>query len=94
MLETVPNIPTTQQIRALQRLLLRAVRRRSLADAAVGDIRATLQGICDHPDPVAYHWEHDNGFGRQTPQIGARCTYCGWIDRWKLGRFVDPKELD
>ncbi len=37
---------------------------------------------CTHPVMREFSWEHDNGYGRQTTNIGLRCTLCLHENRW------------
>lgn len=53
-----------------------------------------LKLVCDHSKPEPYKWESDNGYGRQRWITGQRCTYCGYVDLWNRGRFLDTAELD
>ncbi len=59
----------------------------------IDSILVRLRGICDHSKNELYMWESDNGYGRQTMIAGRRCSYCGFIDLWHRGRFVDPLEI-
>lgn len=40
--------------------------------------RHALAQDCDHPEKYVdnYHWEHDNGYGRQTQRVGKICNIC------------------
>ena len=53
----------------------------------------TGKNICDHSKTEEFHWEHDNGYGRQSKMTGKRCVYCGWKDLWNHGRFCNPADL-
>jgi hypothetical protein len=55
-------------------------------------LKEALKGVCDHSETTTYTWEHDNGYGRQSKMKGKRCVFCGWLDLWADGRFVDPSE--
>lgn len=48
---------------------------------------------CDHTGAESYKWEHDNGYGRQTKIEGKRCVYCGFVDHWNRGNFINPTEI-
>ena len=60
------------------------------ASAAMETTRKQLAANCLHERVGPYHWEHDNGYGRQQYFTGQRCNICQFIDHWKNGRFVDP----
>lgn len=51
--------------------------------------RKKLSINCNHPIEfiVAYRWEHDNGYGRQSWRSGKRCTICLMLDAWANGNF-------
>lgn len=51
-----------------------------------------LRGICDHPETRDYHWEDDNGYGRQTQMVAQQCIFCGGVCFWNNKRFSYPDE--
>jgi hypothetical protein len=82
-------------IKATQNKLLRIRRRIAELYRQEREVVGQLvgEGKCDHSATSDYKWEHDNGYGRQSPQIGKKCTFCGFIDLWNRGGFFDPKDL-
>jgi hypothetical protein len=60
----------------------------------IENILAQLRLICDHSKDEPYFWEHDNGYGKQTKITGRRCSYCGFIDFWSRGRFINPATIE
>jgi hypothetical protein len=53
-----------------------------------------LRGICDHPETRDYPWEHDNGYGRQSQNVGKQCVFCGGVCFYPSlrSRFSYPDE--
>lgn len=43
---------------------------------------AVVEEGCDHPETVPYTWEHDDGYGTQSPVTGKRCVFCGASNPW------------
>lgn len=80
-------------IKRLQRRHKTIRKRQSALYSEIQGIKEQLQGICDHSETTPYVWEHDNGYGRQSSMAGVRCVFCGWLDFYNRGNFVDPKNV-
>lgn len=65
----------------------RALKAKARAEKRVRDICAILERDCDHPAAHVrpYHWEHDNGYGRQTEMVGRICGICLKKDHYASG---------
>ena len=59
----------------------------------IENILVRLRPICDHSKTEPYTWEHDTGYGVQRDITGKRCSYCGFIDLWSRGQFINPVEI-
>jgi len=46
------------------------------------NLRKNLKGICDHPNPQNFTWEHDNGYGGLSRNVGLICYFCGAKKYW------------
>ena len=51
---------------------------------------------CPHPEDFLndYHWEWDNGYGRQEQRVGKRCSICEKIDSSNSGRWYNLSDYD
>jgi hypothetical protein len=79
-------------MKKLQELLELKRREARLLHADIENIRIRLEPICDHSKTEPYEWEHDNGYGVQHFILGKQCSYCGLIDFWNRGRFVNQHD--
>jgi len=80
-------------MKKLQELLKLKRREARLLAADIENIITRLRPICDHSETEPYTWEHDSGYGVQRDINGKRCSYCGFVDLWDRGRFIDPAEI-
>lgn len=71
---------STHDLNKTEQELLRAMRLRGKAierwDARIEALRAKVAKKCRHVQTVDFHYEHDDGYGRQTKCIGKRCVFC------------------
>lgn len=82
----------TQEPKELQVLLESKRRQACFISEDIENIIARLRPVCDHSETEPYVWEHDNGSGVQHNINGKRCQYCGLVDHWNRGRFINPHE--
>lgn len=66
-----------------------ALKRVERANVHLASIRKALAHSCAHPEEFhsPFHWEHDNGYGRQTRIIGRQCGICWKRDIWNSGTW-------
>jgi hypothetical protein len=77
----------------LQKLLAEKEHLQRELFSEIHKIRRQLILVCDHSSTEDYKWEWDSGYGRQTQEVGKRCSYCLYIDLWNRGHFVSPSEV-
>jgi hypothetical protein len=80
-------------MKKLQELLKQKRREARLLAHDIQSLIERLRPICDHSETEPYVWEHDSGYGVQTDVTGKQCSYCGAVDFWSRGRFIDRGTL-
>lgn len=68
----------------LEEAFLRAQKLRNRAidkwDNKIQAIREEIVKNCRHAETRNYPWEHDDGYGRQSRNVGEQCVFCNKIN--------------